>query len=141
MGLDEMRAGGDPSPRDRRAHQRFAVDEQAGLLIVGHGLSLKGRILDMSLEGCRIQTSAHLPGGGCVRVEVTFTINGLPFRMGGLVQRSQAGEVGVRFAGASTHRQAEWAEVVEEVKELACHGYEPGHGAAGPGPQKVRKFG
>ncbi len=52
------------------------------------------------------------------QVEVTFKVNGLPFRMGGKIQRcNKQGEVGIRFLGASPRRMAEWSDVVAEVEE------------------------
>lgn len=108
-------------PQDRRAHPRFEVDQDAGMLLVDHGLALECRILDLSLEGCRLRAVGRLPEGLHARVEVTFTINGIPLRMGGQTLRSNGtGEVGVRFIGVSAHRRAEWAEVVDEVQEQAA---------------------
>ncbi len=105
-------------PSDRRAFPRCAVDEEAGLLLVEHGLRLVCRVLDLSMEGCRIRTAQRLPIGIHVRVEVTFTINGIPFRMAGLIQRSNSEyEVGIRFVDVTPRRKAEWAEVVGEMQE------------------------
>lgn len=106
---------------DRRAHPRFAVEEHARLSIVEHGLTIPCRILDLSLEGCRVRAGSPLPPGLKARVEITFTINEIPFRMGGRVMRSSgAGELGIAFEGIGTHRQTEWAEVVDEVRALAA---------------------
>lgn len=102
-------------PSERRAHPRFAVAADADLLLVEHGLTLRGQILDLSLEGCRILTDKPLPDAMRARVEVTFRINGMPFRLGGNIQRSNGCELGLRFAGLSPHRQQEWVEVVTEV--------------------------
>jgi hypothetical protein len=107
--------------RDRRAHPRFAVDEEAHMLRVGHGRSHECRVLDLSLEGCRLQCVARIAPPLQSRVEVTFTINGIPFRLGGEIQRSNgSGELGVRFSEMTVHRKAEWVEIVAEVQERAA---------------------
>jgi PilZ domain len=105
---------------DRRAHPRVAVDEQAWLSIVEHGLAMPCRILDLSMQGCRVRAGGPLPQGLQACVEITFTINRIPFRLGGRVMRSSGnGELGIAFVGMSLHRQTDWAEVVDEVQALA----------------------
>jgi len=105
---------------ERRAHPRFAVDEQAWLSIVDHGLAMPCRILDLSMQGCRVCAGGSLPQGLKACIEITFTINGIPFRLGGRVMRSTgSGELGIAFVGMSMHRQVEWADVVGEVRTLA----------------------
>jgi len=41
---------------ERRTEPRFAVDEQATVLVVGHGMSFPVRILNLGLHGCRAST-------------------------------------------------------------------------------------
>jgi len=104
---------------ERRKHPRFTVDEDASLLLVDHGLTVQCRVLDLSLEGCRMCSEEPLPEGIHVRVEATFQINGIPFRLAGLIQRTtQERDVGIRFMDLSQRRRAEWAEVLGEVKDV-----------------------
>ena len=56
---------------NRRAHPRYAVDEDSTLLLVSHGLSLKSHILDLSLEGCRLRLLEPYSVGKGTRVEVS----------------------------------------------------------------------
>jgi len=103
---------------DRRTHPRYSIDAEAALALVGYDLSFNSRILDLSLEGCCMKAEGRFPSHLRCRVEVTFKVNGLPFRLGGLIQRcSSKNEVGIRFAGVSARRMAEWAELVVEVEE------------------------
>ena len=102
-------------PDERRSSPRIAVDEQAAVLVVGHGMSFLGRVLDLSLNGCRVQAATQLPGGGRVRVEVAFTVNGLPFRMGGAIRWSDGESMGIQFVRVSPSRLAEWGRVIEEL--------------------------
>ena len=108
------------SERDRRTETRYLVDQQASVLVVGHGMSFKGRILNLSLNGCCLQSSTQLPGGGQVRVEVTFSINGDPFRMGGAIRWSDGDQMGIQFVRVSRDRQAEWVRVIESRAEQAA---------------------
>lgn len=117
-------SGGTPGQsrgEDRRAHPRYSVDEEAHLLLVGHGQAAECRVLDLSLEGCRLLCAGRISPALQSRVEITFTINGIPFRLGGVVQRNNgSGELGVRFPEMTAHRKAEWVEIVEEVQQRAA---------------------
>ena len=112
-----MRVGAMAQGADRRRHPRYTVDEAAHLLLVDHGLDLECRVLDMSLEGCRLHAEEDLPEVFHVRVEVTFQINGIPFRLGGTIRRvTAAQDLGISFVEMSARRHAEWAEVLAEVQ-------------------------
>ena len=105
---------------ERRTHPRFCVDQAARLRLVEHGLTLPSRILDLSLEGCGVHVQGQLPAGLRAGIEMTFTINGIPFRIGGTIVRiGGGGELGIRFAHGCAHRQAQWAEIVAEVQTMA----------------------
>ena len=101
-----------------RKRPRFAVDEDGILLLVDHGLPLQCRIMDLSLEGCRMQTRERYPAGLGVRVELTFRVNGIVFRFCGAVRWTDGGNsVGIQFVGVSSRRIGELAEVLGEVEE------------------------
>ena len=119
---------------DRRMHPRYSIDAEAGLQLVGHERAFNCRILDLSLEGCCMRAEGRFPSHLRCQVEVTFKVNGLPFRLGGLIQRcSNSNEVGIRFVGVSARRMAEWGELVAEVEEdLAAKRARIGVAAARP---------
>jgi hypothetical protein len=71
---------------ERRTRPRFDVDEGAVLLLVSHGLPLGCRVMDLSLEGCRVCTEAQFSASVRVHVEVSFKINGIAFRFSGITQ-------------------------------------------------------
>jgi hypothetical protein len=75
----------DPSSdfENRRAHPRYAIDEDSTLQLVSHGLSLRSHILDLSLEGCRLRLLEPYTVGKGMRVEVAFKVNGVAFRFAG----------------------------------------------------------
>lgn len=47
---------------------------------------VNGKNIDISLGGCHIRTDRRFPVGIFRRVEVEFSIDGLPFRLGGVTQ-------------------------------------------------------
>jgi Fe-S-cluster containining protein len=103
---------------DQRVESRFAIDEHATVTLVENRSTFSGRILNLSLHGCSIEAPQKLPGGGRVRVEVTFLINGIPFRMGGAVRWCDEDAMGIQFVRVSPMRQQEWVMV---IKELGAH--------------------
>jgi Fe-S-cluster containining protein len=105
------------STDERRVDQRLAIDEQASVKVVGHGISFTARIVNLSLHGCRLNSRTRLPGGGRVRVEVTFSVNGNPFRMGGAILWCDEDDMGIQFVRVSTLRHAEWTKMIEALKE------------------------
>ena len=75
-----------PAPSERRFQPRYAVDEDATLHFIDVGAHISGRILDLSMSGCRIRTNPRFPVGIYRRVETEFKADGLPFRLGGVIQ-------------------------------------------------------
>jgi hypothetical protein len=116
MEAEEAAEGLTGQGRERRTRPRYAVDEDASLLLVGHGLAVQCRVIDLSLEGCRMRTRERFPAAIRARVEVTFKINGIAFRFSGAVQWTDGRyEVGIHFVDVSSRRSEEWAEVLSEV--------------------------
>jgi hypothetical protein len=102
---------------ERRRQLRYAVDEEASLLLVNHGSTVSGRILDLCLEGCRIRTGERFLAGTLVRVEVIFRILGIAFRILGVTQwTDQRYVTGIRFVDMTPHRQAALAELLGEIE-------------------------
>ena len=105
------------SPADRRTHARYPVDTSAAILLVKIGSRIEGRILDLSLSGCRILTRERFPVGIYTRVETEFHLEGLPFRLGGVVQAlHNRNQVGIRFLDLSDRKRAQVAELIEEIR-------------------------
>ena len=78
-----------------------------------------GRIVDVSLGGCRIRTDERFPVGIYRRVETEFTFDGLPFRLGGVVQSlHDKFTVGIRFLDMSERKRSQLMELIEEIDEM-----------------------
>jgi c-di-GMP-binding flagellar brake protein YcgR len=112
-----------PAARERRQQARLDVDTTATILLVNIGSNLRGRILDLSLGGCRIQTDEHFPVGIYTRVETEFRLEGLPFRLGGVIQAiHNRNMVGIRFLDMSQRKREQVLELIGEIDEMrAAH--------------------
>jgi c-di-GMP-binding flagellar brake protein YcgR len=106
------------SRSDRRSHSRHAVDTSARLLLINSRISMAGRILNLSLGGCRIRTEEQFNVGIYIRVEAEFRLHGLPFRVGGVSQAIlDRNTIGVRFLDMSERRREQLKELIAEITE------------------------
>jgi PilZ domain len=105
-------------PHDRRAQSRLAVDATASIFFIDVRARLTGRIVDVSLGGCRIRTCDRFPVGIYRRVETEFTLDGLPFRLAGVVQAvHDRCTVGIRFLDMSSRKRDQLAQLLQELEE------------------------
>jgi len=105
--------------RERREQARHEVDTTAKILLVNVGSTLRGRILDLSLTGCRICTDERFPVGIYTRVETEFRLEGLPFRMGGVIQSiHDRNNVGIRFLDLSERKRKQMLELIGEIEQM-----------------------
>jgi PilZ domain-containing protein len=106
-------------PRDRRRQIRHEVDTLATIFLINVGSALQGHILDLSLSGCRIRTDERFPVGIYTRVEIEFHLQGLPFRLGGVIQAiHNRNMVGVRFLDLSERKQQQVLDLIEEMEQM-----------------------
>jgi c-di-GMP-binding flagellar brake protein YcgR len=120
--------------QERRAQSRHTVDTSAKLLLVKTAISMSGRIVNLSLGGCRIRTDERFNVGIYVRVEAEFYLHGLPFRVSGVSQAIlDKNTIGVRFLDMSDRRRAQLAELIAEIDEAAALGLAPGTTVGGDG--------
>jgi c-di-GMP-binding flagellar brake protein YcgR len=104
--------------RERRKEARQEVETSAQILLVNVGSRLRGRILDLSLGGCCIRTDDRFPVGIYTRVETEFYIQGLPFRLGGVIQQIYDRKtIGIRFLDLSERKRQQVQELIAEIAE------------------------
>ncbi|MGA2851692.1 MAG: PilZ domain-containing protein [Terracidiphilus sp.] len=106
--------------RDRRAQTRLPVDTSADILLINIGCHVRGRIQDLSVGGCRIHTDERFPVGIYTRVETEFRLQGLPFRLSGVIQAlhdQQRQLVGVRFLDMSARKREQVEQLIKEIEE------------------------
>ncbi len=114
------------SSRERRSQIRHNVDTHATILLVKIGSTLRGRILDLSLSGCRIRTEERFPVGIYTRVETEFRLEGLPFRLGGVIQVIHDHKtVGIRFLDLSERKREQVTELIGEIEQMRAPQAEP----------------
>ncbi len=110
--------------RERRQQSRHEVDTTAAILLVNVGSLLRGRIVDLSLSGCRVRTEERLPVGIYTRVETEFRLGGLSFRLGGVIQAVHDRDrrnVGIRFLDVSARKREQVERLIEEIVEMRSH--------------------
>ncbi len=102
--------------RERRSSPRVSVDSKVQMVLTGSGISMPGRVLTLSLSGCRIRTDERYLAGIFVRVEIEFNLNGIPFRIGGVSQVIvDPNTIGVRFLDISERRRNQLTELIGEL--------------------------
>jgi c-di-GMP-binding flagellar brake protein YcgR len=95
------------------------VENSAKIFLVKIGPTHRGRILDLSLGGCRIRTDDRFKVGIYTRVETEFCLQGLSFRLGGVIQAiHDPNTVGIRFLDVSARKQEQVLELIEEIDQM-----------------------
>lgn len=103
--------------RDRRAHSRYGVYASAVIYLVKTGSNIQGRVLDLSLSGCRIRTKQRMTVGIFRQVEVEFRLDGLPFRLAAVLQAMHDRQtVGVRFIDMSNRKRDQLEELIRDIE-------------------------
>jgi hypothetical protein len=106
--------------RSRRGPLPHEADNFATVLLINVGSQLRGRIQELSLSGCRIHTDERFPVGIYTRVETVFRLEGLPFRLGGVIQDILGPHtVGIRFLDLSDRKRRQVAELIGEIKLMS----------------------
>lgn len=104
--------------RERRGQPRHEVNDSAAIFLINVGVELPGHIVDLSLSGCRIRTEGRFLVGIYTRVETEFQIDGLPFRLGGVIQAiHDPHQVGIHFIDLSDRKRAQIEHLIEELEE------------------------
>jgi PilZ domain len=102
---------------NRRRQQRFAVDENAVLILVNHGSSLAARLEDLSLGGCRLRLEKRFLAGTLVRVEVILQVRGSSLRIPGVTQWTDGKFLaGIRFVDMTQRRIDALAELIGDAQ-------------------------
>jgi len=71
---------------NRRVHSRFSLAAPANLLVINGGAIYRCAVVELSLGGCRVQTTRPLNHPALTRVEVQFVGLGLPLRLPAQIQ-------------------------------------------------------
>jgi hypothetical protein len=79
-GQEERRMVAQEGMVERRQHTRYAVDVWAEVMVKDGTMLFRGRVLDVSVGGCYIETEAKLKLAPGTLVEMVFRVNDRVFR-------------------------------------------------------------
>lgn len=114
-----------PGGRERRSRVRHPVDSSAAIILVNGGARFRGRIQDVSLDGCRIRCDERFLVGVYTQVETVFQLIGSTFRLGGVVQMvHEHRQVGIRFLDLSPLERSQLVELIAEIERAQASGEE-----------------
>src|SRR6201997_5940946 len=103
--------------KDKRRHQRYACNGYAEVFLPHGGLLFRGRILDLSVSGCFIETLLPKLERG-TSVEVYFVTNQLQFRVqGNIAEVREKRGAGISFVHVSPRRAVQIALLIGELAE------------------------
>jgi PilZ domain len=107
----------EPTPLlERRQHPRYTVDGVAEVLVADGTMLFRGRVLDISVAGCYIETQARLRLAPGTRVEMVFRVNGMVFRPMATSRMVKRGEgAGFLFLNLHPRMQTELEELIAQL--------------------------
>jgi hypothetical protein len=101
---------------ERRQHPRFAVDGWAEVVVADGSLLFRGRVLDVSVAGCYIETEARLRLAPGTLVEMVFRVNEMVFRPLATSRMVRPGEgAGFLFLNLNAKMQSELQLLIAEL--------------------------
>jgi hypothetical protein len=110
--------GGDV--RERRRHQRYAVDGDAEVMVADGTLLFRGNTVDISLSGCFIETRARLALEPGTPVQMVFRVCHTTLRMSATVRAVRPGAgAGFLFGTMSAYMQAGLEGLIVEMQRRA----------------------
>lgn len=118
--VEELGQGNMPAPRgrERRKYQRHELQTEATFYLLRPLATVEATILDLSMGGCRLRLGRRIPLDIRLRIEVGFSYEGLPFRVGGVIQAVHSKEeVGIRFVDLSERNQQRIKSLIAEIEE------------------------
>jgi hypothetical protein len=100
---------------DRRKHTRYAVDAWAEVLVKDGTMLFRGRVLDVSVGGCYIETEARLRLAPGTPVEMVFRLNDDVFRCEATSRMVRTKGAGFLFSNLGTETQMELERLIREL--------------------------
>ena len=102
---------------ERRKHTRYAVDAWAEVMVKDGRMLFRGRVLDVSVGGCYIETEARLRLPPGTPVEVIFRLNDEVFRCDGTTRMIRTKGAGFLFSNLNAKMQMELERLIRELSE------------------------
>jgi len=102
---------------ERRQHTRYAVDAWAEVVVKDGTMLFRGRVLDISVGGCYIETGARLRLAPGTLVEMVFRVNESVFRCEATSRMVRTRGAGFLFASMDAKMQRELEGLIRELGE------------------------
>jgi hypothetical protein len=103
---------------DRRQHTRYAVDAWAEVMVKDGTMLFRGRVLDVSVGGCYIETEAKLKLAPFTPVEMVFRVNERVFRCDAGSRMIRTKGAGFLFSNLNRKVQMELEELIRELSGI-----------------------
>ena len=101
---------------ERRQHRRYAVDGMAEVLVSDGSVLFRGRVLDISVAGCFIETQARLRMQQRTPVEMVFRVEDMVFRVHATSRMVRPGlGAGFLFEGLSARMREGLEALIAEL--------------------------
>lgn len=109
-----------PQGAERRRHRRFPCEGYAEVVCCHPTVLFRGRIRDISLTGCFIETAARLQLARMTEVEVRFTASGRHISSPARIMDIRPGRgAGFEFLPGDRGMQAPFLKLLEMLKQTA----------------------
>jgi c-di-GMP-binding flagellar brake protein YcgR len=100
---------------ERRQHTRYAVDAWAEVMVKDGTMLFRGRVLDVSVGGCYVETEAKLKLAPGTPVEMVFRVNEDVFRCEAISRMVRTRGAGFLFANQNARMQRELERLIQEL--------------------------
>ena len=100
---------------ERREHTRYAVDAWAEVLVKDGTMLFRGRVLDVSVGGCYIETEAKLKLAPGTPVEMVFRVKDDVFRCEAMSRMVRTRGAGFLFVNQNARMQRELERLIQEL--------------------------
>jgi hypothetical protein len=118
-GHQERRIAAQEGVIERRQHTRYAMDAWAEVMVKDGTMLFRGRVLDVSLGGCYIETEAKLKLVPGTPVEMVFRVNDEVFRCEGASRMVRTRGAGFLFVNQNARMQRELERLIQELGSAA----------------------
>jgi hypothetical protein len=102
---------------ERRRHARYSVDAWAEAMVRDGTMLFRGRILDVSLGGCYVETEARLRLAPGTAVEMVFRLNDAVFQCDAMCRMVRRRGAGFLFVNQDAKMRDELEELIRELGE------------------------
>ena len=100
---------------ERRLHTRYAVDAWAEVLVKDGTMLFRGRVLDVSVGGCYIETEAKLKLAAGTPVEMVFRVKDRVFRCDAGSRMIRTKGAGFLFSNLDARSRMELEGLIREL--------------------------